>query len=164
MSSAEPSPESASAPSTIFLLRHGARQDQLDRDWIRNSPTPWDPPLTTKGVMQARQTGAAMQTQLKRLPSSRERRVILHTSPFLRCVQTALALAEEIGQTVTLRVDAWLGEWLTPDYYTDIDPPPPARQLCASAVAGLVSGKKVGTTVDWPWDSLKLGDGGEYGE
>ena len=45
----------------------------------------------------------------------------------------------------------------------DIDPPPPGRQLCSSALASL-AGRNDGVTVDWTWDSLQLGDGGEYGE
>lgn len=172
-----------SSPSTIFFLRHGARLDQLDLEWHLSSPTPYDPPLTTKGITQARQTGAAIQSSLapRTTPTSdntssissttsavpnrtrRRRRVVIHTSPFLRCIQTSLQLAANIEENCLLRIDAWLGEWLTPDYYTDIDPPPPSRQLCSSALAGL-AGRTEGITVDWMWDSLKLGDGGEYGE
>jgi broad specificity phosphatase PhoE len=92
------------------------------------------------------------------------RRVVIHTSPFLRCVETAVALASGLEEKVLLRVDAWLGEWLTPDYYTDIDPPPPARQLCQTAIAGLAGRTKEGISIDWGWDSLQLGGGGEYGE
>jgi broad specificity phosphatase PhoE len=161
MSSYPPTwPARPTPPSTIFFLRHGARLDQLDAEWHLTSPTPYDPPLTAKGVAQARQTGAAIKDAL---PKTLGRRVILHTSPFLRCIQTALALASGMEEKVLLRIDAWLGEWLTPDYYMDIDPPPPGRQLCSSALAGL-AGRTDSVTVDWMWDSLRLGDGGEYGE
>jgi broad specificity phosphatase PhoE len=154
-----------SVPSTIFFLRHGARLDQHNPDWHLSSPTPYDPPLTTTGTAQARQTGAAIKDALPHppQPTSSSRRVVIHTSPFLRCVQTAVALASGLEEKVLLRVDAWLGEWLTPDYYTDIDPPPPARQLCQTAIAGL-AGRTEGIGVDWGWDSLGLGGGGEYGE
>jgi broad specificity phosphatase PhoE len=148
-----------SPPTTIFFLRHGARLDQFDPEWHLSSPTPYDPPLTTRGVAQARQTGSAIKDSLPRS----KHRIILHTSPFLRCIQTALALAAGVEEKVLLRIDAWLGEWLTPDYYTDIDPPPPGRQLCSSALTGL-AGRTDGIGVDWMWDSMKLGDGGEYGE
>ena len=47
----------------------------------------------------------------------------------------------------------------------DIDPPPPGRQLSASALGALAGRQFEGSiVVDWMWDSLKLGDGGEYGE
>lgn len=148
-------------PSTIFFLRHGARLDQFNPEWHLTSPTPYDPPLTTKGISQARQTGLAIQNSL---PASSSKRIILHTSPFLRCIQTALTLASAIDAKIMLRIDAWLGEWLTTDYFTDIDPPPPSRQLCNSAISGLAGRTMGNVVVDWTWDSLKLGGGGEYGE
>ena len=150
-----------SPPSTIFFLRHGARLDQLDAEWHLTSPTPYDPPLTANGISQAKQTGLAIKSALTAATS---RRIILHTSPYLRCLQTALTLAGTLEEKVLLRIDAWLGEWLTPDYYTDIDPPPPSRQLCSTAIASLRGSQKEGVDVDWGWDSLLLGGGGEYGE
>ena len=154
---------SSSPPSTIFFLRHGARLDQINPEWRLTSPTPYDPPLTAKGISQARQTGLAIKQSL--LPSSSRRRIIIHTSPFLRCIQTALTLASSLEDKVLLRIDTWLGEWLTPDYYMDINPPPPGRQLTSSALGALAGRRLEGSVaVDWMWDSLKLGDGGEYGE
>jgi len=153
-----PPPRQSSVPSTLFILRHGARLDQFDSEWHLTSPTPYDPPLTSKGVQQSKQTGQAISKHL----SSKQTRIILHTSPFLRCIQTSLALASTLNGRAILRVDAWLGEWLTPDYFVDIDPPPPSRQLCSTALARLAGRTEV--TVDWTWDSLNLGSGGEYGE
>lgn len=155
-----PPAASRSIPSQLFFLRHGARLDQLNAEWHLTSPTPYDPPLTSKGIAQARLTGLAIKDSL---PATGNLRIILHTSPFLRCVQTALALAAALEKKVLFRVDAWLGEWLTSDYYTDIDPPPPGKQLCDSALTGLI-GRTDGVVVDWMWDTLKFGDGGEYGE
>jgi broad specificity phosphatase PhoE len=167
MSAPTPHHRPPSVPSTIFFLRHGARLDQHNPDWHLSSPTPYDPPLTQTGTAQARQTGAAIKDAVPQppptSPTMSNRRIVIHTSPFLRCVQTAVALASGLEEKVLLRVDAWLGEWLTPDYYTDIDPPPPARQLCQTAIAGL-AGRTEGIGVDWGWDSLGLGGGGEYGE
>ena len=161
-----PSSSPPSPPSTIFFLRHGSRLDQHNAEWHLTSPTPYDPPLTAKGISQAHQTGLAIKRALPPPPPilPAKRRIILHTSPYLRCVQTALTLAGALDEKVLLRIDAWLGEWLTPDYYTDIDPPPPSRQLCAAAVASLRGQRKEGLEVDWGWDSLALGSGGEYGE
>ncbi|KAI9716605.1 MAG: hypothetical protein M1828_007638 [Chrysothrix sp. TS-e1954] len=41
-------------------------------------------------------------------------------------------------QKFTLRIDACLGEWLTPDYYEFITPPPPSRMMVAAAKAELI--------------------------
>lgn len=141
-------------------------------------------------------------------PQSRKRKrrthkVVIHTSPFLRCVQTSVAiaagisqfsppgnapksstssrartpnhfsslsarssvsdhnsstgllavpelkagLAQEVAQRVVhgqrhkrvkLRVDAFLGEWLNPEYYQDITPPPPSAMMVATAKAELM--------------------------
>ncbi|KAJ5138227.1 Histidine phosphatase superfamily clade-1 [Penicillium bovifimosum] len=90
--------------------------------------------------------------------------VIIHTSPFLRCLQTAIGVSAGINQqhpdteaseatssafTVPetssipdrrclLRVDAFLGEWLSPDYYDQITPPPGSDRMVASAKAELL--------------------------
>jgi broad specificity phosphatase PhoE len=149
------------------------------------SPTPYDPPLTQKGFAQAKQTGTYIKQSLTATgatitspttsksplaiasppPRPSKRSIIIHTSPFLRCIQTALTVASVLEGKSLLRVDAWLGEWLTPDYYIDIAPPPPSRQLCSSALTGLAGRTdNPNVIVDWTWDSLQFGDGGEYGE
>lgn len=131
----------------FFFLRHGSRLDQTDLTWRDNSPTPYDTPISKSGVLQSKLAGQAI-TQL----SSRKRnadqmrdssakcthRFIIHTSPFLRCVQTSLALASTLVQEngsckPLLRVDCSLGEWMTPDYYADIQAPPPMIELAAHA-------------------------------
>lgn len=101
----------------------------------------------------------------------RKRRVIIHTSPYLRCLQTAIAVSSGISQynpspefnaspdannhnnnnanttasspsedahRSPLRVDAFLGEWLCPDYFDDIAPPPNSERLVAGAKAELL--------------------------
>ncbi|MCJ1280503.1 hypothetical protein MMC21_008332 [Puttea exsequens] len=131
----------------------------------------------------------------------RKHKVVIHTSPFLRCIQTAVAIsagmaqyqgatqqdrhkpsakphvphsgsphvqalddrsspllssisepavniepphskpasidAKEITRTI-LRVDAFLGEWLSPDYFEKITPPPGSKMMIASAKADLL--------------------------
>ncbi|KAJ5544458.1 hypothetical protein N7461_006762 [Penicillium sp. DV-2018c] len=90
--------------------------------------------------------------------------VIIHTSPFLRCLQTAIGVSAGINQRppdaetskatssaftipeasstldrrCLLRVDAFLGEWLSPDYYDQITPPPGSDRMVASAKAELI--------------------------
>ncbi|GME42748.1 phosphoglycerate mutase [Neofusicoccum parvum] len=136
-------------------------------------------------------------------PDGRRRRkhkVVVHSSPYLRCVQTAVAISAGIAQyqasppasrsrsisprrraslhsttlngrgserspgpkaipepeddptrnvlskafkkkgieKTTLRVDAFLGEWLSPDYFDLITPPPNSTMMVASAKADLL--------------------------
>jgi len=168
-----------SAPSRIFVVRHGSRLDQAGRDWSQSSPTPYDTPLTYGGWIQARNLGARIASLLvadekpqpatsSAAPPSKKKkrtRVVIHSSPFLRCIQTSVSIAsglaqhhhqqlteaqwssDENGQPVfknsladperftrpVLRLDAWLGEWMTMDYYTDIAPPPLSQLMVGTA-------------------------------
>lgn len=128
--------------------------------------------------------------------------VVIHSSPFLRCLQTSVAIAagmaqykpsiEAVGRTrgtsksqgaspqlrpmerhasprlapivepnlahtvarkvlqqprhhrkSTLRVDAFLGEWLNPEYYESILPPPPSAMMVTTAKAELMENEAV---------------------
>ncbi|KAH7383214.1 hypothetical protein BKA66DRAFT_417787 [Pyrenochaeta sp. MPI-SDFR-AT-0127] len=130
----------------------------------------------------------------------KKRKIIIHSSPYLRCVQTSTAVAAGISQyqspttphltvptpskernglltksplaksprskstlsrpialqpladptlevfpkphigpdKVLLRIDAFLGEWLSPDYFEDITPPPNSTMMVAGAKADLL--------------------------
>lgn len=214
------------------MNRHGARLDAADKSWHLTSPTPYDAPLTYGGWTQSRALGTRIaglldaraeklaeaadiastadeacengQTQRKR---KRKHKVVLHSSPFLRCIQTSIAIgagiaqyqgdvlekkrrrrsstkegvklspikqsiaeeeedyplsaaSEEQGQTdprdalrtdlkqpgiekSILRVDAFLGEWMSPEYYTDIMPPPESPLMIASAKAELLKSEHI---------------------
>ncbi|KAI9932482.1 hypothetical protein ASPWEDRAFT_166136 [Aspergillus wentii DTO 134E9] len=187
------------APTTIVIARHGARLDAADKNWHLTSPTPYDPPLSYGGWLQSRALGARIISLLdshsnstspvdsldavpesKELPPKKKRRVIIHTSPYLRCLQTAIAVSSGIsqyssssnsvqqakgsyvgsatqpeqrldnkkiaktnhshadGNRCLLRVDAFLGEWLCPDYFDVITPPPNSDRLIAAAKAELL--------------------------
>ncbi|KAH0605789.1 uncharacterized protein H6S33_004246 [Morchella sextelata] len=181
----------SSTPTHVFIVRHGARLDMADAQWQLSSPTPYDPPLTYGGWTQTRSLGSRIATLIaNRLntphPASttaahpRKIRIVIHSSPFLRCIQTSVSIASGIAQhhhqeitnthyvhadpddadgegdgelTVDpaphdrsehqfvkplLRLDAWLGEWLAEDYYTDITPPPPTPLLVGSAKADYI--------------------------
>ncbi|CAD6445818.1 c8467e17-7770-4b76-9a4d-e4897e859b78 [Sclerotinia trifoliorum] len=205
-------------PAVIIVVRHGARLDQADSQWYLTTPTPYDPPLTYGGWTQSRSLGArianilrsretdddfiASEDQNGRKYRKRRHKVIIHTSPFLRCVQTSVAISaglaqnpghthhsqrsssaqsqhkslqmhssprvrptqstdsprlaplmesttippsssQIIGQTGNIRksmirVDAFLGEWLAPDYFEDITPPPSSIMMVAGAKADLL--------------------------
>lgn len=172
---------------------HGARLDAADKDWHLTSPTPYDPPLSYGGWLQSRALGARIASLLEvseltdkdadgdrsRSPASDDPKnvqstsapdlghqynVIIHTSPYLRCLQTAIAVSSGLSQyrpgiatpdsagpesepptrgsgvdaRPLLRVDAFLGEWLSPDYFEQIIAPPGSDRMVASAKAELL--------------------------
>lgn len=207
--------------------RHGARLDAADKQWHLTSPTPYDPPLTYGGWKQAQALGGRIagiinsrenslgsqsegsstsdcqgkggaQGQKPNKVRKRKQRVIIHSSPFLRCIQTSIGISAGIkqqrglqkaisqpsnpkshhprlsgspnlrardhpqlvaipepGENGTLdsqeplprpkqspksrlRIDAFLGEWLSPDYFEMITPPPNSVMMIASAKADLL--------------------------
>lgn len=190
-----------------MIYRHGARLDAADKQWHLNSPTPYDPPLTYGGWTQSRALGTRIANLLQSREAAgqatadanrpkRRHRIVIHSSPFLRCVQTSVAIASGISQnpvhghspqpissqslttstlhssprvstgskvdsprlepipeptaskpinkdaavarTATLRVDAFLGEWLSPDYFEHITPPPSSVMMVAGAKSDLL--------------------------
>lgn len=205
--------------------RHGARLDAADKQWHLTSPTPYDPPLTYGGWKQAQALGGRIasvlhsreigsqpessptgdghgkegaQGQKPTKARKRKQRVIIHSSPFLRCIQTSIGISAGIKQQrglqkaiaqpsnpkshqprlsasphlrardhpqlvaipepgenggldsqeplprpkqsskSRLRIDAFLGEWLSPDYFEMITPPPNSVMMIASAKADLL--------------------------
>ncbi|KAL2015651.1 hypothetical protein VTK56DRAFT_5050 [Thermocarpiscus australiensis] len=191
-------------PAYLFVVRHGNRLDAADKQWHLSSPTPYDPPLTYSGWQQAKSVGVKIASIIRERvkedelaacqngdPSAKRKRkryeVVLHSSPFLRCIQTAIAISAGLAQdsapfeptncasgstqpsaqgtrsrptVVTdmrntgspapgpdkpvgirrsvLRLDAFLGEWLSPTYFELITPPPESVMMLASAKADLL--------------------------
>lgn len=164
--------------SLTFPRRHGNRLDAADRKWHLTSPTPYDPPLTYGGFQQGRQVGNQIASILEQAklehdaksegkPNAKRRRfkIIIHTSPFLRCVQTSVGISSGLAQiasdsiykpsdiivpphapqgqtnrhkTAILRIDAFLGEWLSPEYFEMITPPPGPALMLGGAKAELL--------------------------
>ncbi|KAI0438761.1 hypothetical protein F4803DRAFT_534023 [Xylaria telfairii] len=191
-------------PAYIFVVRHGNRLDAADKQWHLSSPTPYDPPLTYGGWMHSRNVGARIATILRDdvvarapsdipsepssssssplVPTRRRFRVVLHSSPFLRCVQTSIAISAGLAvnpasasaslsvppsiadppppragdvqltpasasfhghqgghvDKAVLRLDPFLGEWLSPEYFEHITPPPKSALMLATAKAELL--------------------------
>jgi broad specificity phosphatase PhoE len=92
--------------ATVWLLRHGERQDSVDPDWASRADRPHDPGLTATGREQARRTA-------RRLAG--ESIDAVYASPFLRTVETADIVARELGLPVAL--EPGLGEHLNPDWF-----------------------------------------------
>ncbi|PNY30048.1 Uncharacterized protein TCAP_00040 [Tolypocladium capitatum] len=168
-----------SLPAYLFVVRHGNRLDAADKKWHLTSPTPYDPPLTYGGLLQGRQVGNQIASFLEQaklddeasrngasLAAKRKRfKVVMHSSPFLRCVQTSVGIASGLAQTspdsifdpadiivpraaptrrppcfksVLLRLDSFLGEWLAPEYFDMITPPPGPALMLGGAKADLL--------------------------
>ncbi|KAL2133375.1 hypothetical protein VTI74DRAFT_2463 [Chaetomium olivicolor] len=157
-------------PAYLFVVRHGYRLDAADKQWHLSSPTPYDPPLTYSGWQQAKSLGVRIASIIRERvqeeelaasrntdPSAKRKRkryeVVLHSSPFLRCIQTSIAISAGLAQDSTpfgpaksapsirksvLRLDAFLGEWLSPSYFEFITPPPESVMMLASAKADLL--------------------------
>ena len=192
--------------SWLTICRHGNRLDVADKKWHLTSPTPYDPPLTYGGWLQSKALGAKIasilsQSETEFAPESatsaaqqtKRYNIIVHSSPFLRCVQTSIAISAGLAQapnaypaspasvgmapnpshspptlsmpspalrpTVTtahlqplkesngktlniqktlLRLDSFLGEWLCPEYFELITPPPSSTLMLAGAKAELL--------------------------
>ncbi|KAK1256340.1 hypothetical protein MKX07_008599 [Trichoderma sp. CBMAI-0711] len=166
-------------PSHIFVVRHGNRLDTANKQWHLTSPTPYDPPLTYGGFLQARLVGNQIASILEQakidaevtnngatLTGKRRRfKVVIHSSPFLRCIQTSVGISSGLAQMpadsiyqpsdvlvprkapigqqsphrfALLRLDSFLGEWLSPEYFEMITPPPGPELMMGSAKAELL--------------------------
>ncbi|KAI2465018.1 hypothetical protein F4781DRAFT_44185 [Annulohypoxylon bovei var. microspora] len=170
-------------PAYIFIVRHGNRLDATDEQWHLSSPTPYDPPLTYGGWMQSKTVGARIASILQdrqeddedaatdhepdATPTKQKKRrykVVIHSSPFLRCAQTSIAIAAGLAANTSLpapverspsprstpalpptlveksvlRLDPFLGEWLSPDYFEHITPPPKSSLMLMTAKAELL--------------------------
>jgi len=75
----------------IWIVRHGERVDNVDPEWKHTAPRgAWDdPPLTSRGLQQAREVGAKLAKEQADLD-------FVFSSPFLRCLQTTSNILAEI--------------------------------------------------------------------
>ena len=89
----------------MWVCRHGERADALP-GWAETASRPQDPPLTPLGCAQAAATARAL---------AGERIDAVYSSPFLRCMQTAAAIAAAHGLQV--RIEPGLGEFLNSSWY-----------------------------------------------
>ncbi|KAA8917041.1 hypothetical protein TRICI_000827 [Trichomonascus ciferrii] len=142
--------------SRIVIARHGKRLDSEDTGWSVSSATPYDSPLAEEGREQVCASGQVMKEYL-----NEDERMYVHSSPFLRCVETADGLGL---RNARVRLDSVFGEWLTEDYFTDYAPPPADnhRSLVERNTRWLIASGK--TPVDDGWKYDQFGDSGEYGE
>lgn len=102
---------------TIWLARHGTRQDTVDPTWRERAARPFDPPLAEHGLAEAQRLAARVAAEVR---SGGHRVARVYASPFLRAVQTAHPIAEALGRP--LRVDTGAGEWMHPDWFDSVPP------------------------------------------
>lgn len=92
------------------MSRHGTRLDQADKTWRDTAEHPYDPPLSYGGWIQCQTLGARIDKELQSpfeqsnddsegengegSPRPRKKRkIIIHSSPYKRCIQTSIAIA-----------------------------------------------------------------------
>ena len=75
----------------LFIIRHAERLDRQQPEWSDLALRPQDTPLSQRGVRQAARLGKWL---YGRLPVHRP--LAIFVSPFIRCVQTANAIAEQL--------------------------------------------------------------------
>lgn len=150
----------------IVVVRHAQRLDAVDPDWYTTSPCPFDPPLSRTGVAQARETAQEIAAAVQRLKAGASGyiEVVIYTSPFLRCVQTAIPIAEAVQAQV--RVSSVLGEWQNPDFFHHGAPPQDDFMSLAKSSYNwvLLNAKEAIPYVDFSYDINAMGRPNGYGE
>lgn len=105
-------------PAIVCIARHGARLDQANPQWADTAAEPFDPPLTYGGWLQCQMLGARIANEIRsvdNVPNAsngedgdhsqgprKRRKVIIHSSPYLRCLQTSIAIAAGLGEPKTV--------------------------------------------------------------
>ncbi|MDH4316222.1 MAG: histidine phosphatase family protein [Gammaproteobacteria bacterium] len=126
----------------VWVVRHADRLDFADPAWAASATHPYDPPLSPMGTRQARALAARLST---------EAIAHLFSSPFLRCVESALAIARTHGLCV--KIEDGLSEWLNVGWFRN----PPELQPVADLAARY-------THVDTAYSSRGQARFGESGE
>nr|POE53569.1 hypothetical protein CFP56_28791 [Quercus suber] len=185
---------------------------QQASEWTSNTNAVIAKDFTFNDRLHAKRKGSIGLDDGTKRVKRRKFKVVIHTSPFLRCVQTGVAIAAGMAQyqpqvgdapgsklipsnrprtpatlhsasprlramegglgtslssisepknnfmydakkraisqqapprRVKLRVDAFLGEWLNPQYFDQITPPPPSPMMVATAKVELMSTEQV---------------------
>ncbi|MBW4636492.1 MAG: histidine phosphatase family protein [Iphinoe sp. HA4291-MV1] len=92
----------------VWIARHANRIDFVNPEWFLTAERRYDPPLSEDGMVQAQQ----LANRLKG-----ENITHIFVSPFLRTVQTAIAVAEVLD--LPIKLETGLSEWLNPVWMTE---------------------------------------------
>lgn len=96
----------ATVQRTIWLGRHGMRQDFMEKDWAQRSDRPHDTPLSAEGRQQAYETGLFLAD--KGID-------VIYCSPFLRAVETAAGIAAVLNTPI--RIEHGLAEIMKIEWF-----------------------------------------------
>jgi hypothetical protein len=88
MSPQEQSSVSDDESQYVFVIRHGDRWDYMHPEWLETASRKGDPPLSTLGHQQARETGIFLDSLLAHEGFTADS-IIWLASPFLRTLQTS---------------------------------------------------------------------------
>jgi len=137
----------------VAVVRHAERADASSAfdHWCTSEDAatfPWDPPITQKGFEQTQSLALDLE---QKHPDFK----VIISSPFLRCLQTAMVLAEHFDADVL--VDNELGEAMTTEVF-ESEPPLPPRPWTKVISAlklnfntnRLKAGRSMGKTPPWP--------------
>ena len=121
----------------VAVCRHAERADDVGAlvqglPWCLMEDSkqwPYDPPLSDAGLVGAKNLGLKFRKQLRELNC--EMHVVI-TSPFLRCVQTAALICQQLGNSKLL-IDNSLAEIYGPCILGDVEPEKPVRPLQQSS-------------------------------
>lgn len=118
MPTPEKLPVSTSDPTEtqyLYIVRHGDRWDYENPKWLEQSTRPGDPPLSTRGHQQARDTGKLLDAILTR-DNIDASNITWLSSPFLRTLQTSnealnVMKAVQSKQQLTIYPEYSIFEW-----------------------------------------------------
>ena len=104
---------------TLLLMRHGERQDHIDKGWAERAAFPDDPPLSTHGRQEAVEVGSFWAKRLQKKGAAAKKFTLscIITSPMRRCVETAVLFAAATSEqgkrkgTVPIFIDPQLLEF-----------------------------------------------------
>lgn len=132
------------------------RLDAADQRWHLSTPTPYDPPLTYGGWNQCQALGVRIASLLHAREEqkaeedghdhgngARRRRkkhkVVIHTSPFLRCLQTSVAISAGMAQFEEPKERPAVGRARTPAQLHSASPRLRGMESSSSSSHGLAS-------------------------
>eukprot|EP00928_Gymnodinium_smaydae_P025081 TRINITY_DN20099_c0_g1_i1.p1 TRINITY_DN20099_c0_g1~~TRINITY_DN20099_c0_g1_i1.p1 ORF type:complete len:502 (-),score=81.11 TRINITY_DN20099_c0_g1_i1:80-1585(-) len=153
------------------VVRHAERADVLGASvagepWALSDDGrtwPLDPPLSDAGVQAASELGTLLRDVSQDFGTSFH---VVVTSPYFRCLQTAVNICHALGPSCRLLVDRSLSEVYAPDIFGDEKPNVPflrsgaqTRAYCRSMhVAGPDGSKMLGKWPHWPEDDARAAE------
>lgn len=143
----------------FVFLRHATKVDNLEDStgWVSN----FDPPVNaTLATDQVEECVKSLNHVI-----NPETHILLHTSPYNRCMQTSGMLAKALPTSrVKIRVDQGLGEWLSTSCDLTLLPPNDNGISLMSNVNSYINDAGLQELRDMTWNMNRFSRGGQYGE